>query len=81
MKNISTKKLYTYMRNALHTGATCGGHSKSHFNHVRANEYRDILNERGENLPTYDLATLCVDDGGWRSEQIKLGEFNGDGSQ
>ena len=81
MKNIPTKTLYTYLRNALKTGVCCSGHTKSHWNFVKANEYRDILNERGENLPTYDLATLCVDDGGWRSEQIKLGEFNGEGSQ
>jgi len=80
MKNISTKKLYTYMRNALHTGATCGGHSKSHFNHVRANEYRDILNERGENLPEHDLAALTPRDPVWYDAQLKLGEYNGEGS-
>ncbi len=80
MENISTKTLYTYMQNALYTGAVCGGHSKAHWNHVRANEYRDELNRRGENLPTYDLERLFVDDNGWRKSQIELGEFNGEGA-
>ena len=80
MTSISTKTLYTYMRNALHTGATCGGHSKSHFNHVRANEYRDILNERGEELPEHDLSLLSPRDPVWYDAQLKLGKYNGSGS-
>jgi len=80
MKNISTKTLYTYLQNALHTGATCLGHSKAHWNFVKASEYRDELNRRGENLPTYDLERLFVDDDGWRDSQINLGEFNGEGA-
>ena len=80
MKDLSTNTLYIYLQNALHTGATCLGHSKAHWNFVRASEYRDELNKRGENLPTYDLERLFVDDNGWRESQINLGEFNGEGA-
>ena len=80
MENISTKTLYTYLQNALYTGATCTGHTKAHLNYVKANEYRDELNRRGENLPTYDLERLFVEDNGWRESQTNLGEFNGEGA-
>lgn len=80
LTNLSTKTLYTYMRNALHTARTCTGHTKSHWCFVHANRYRDELNNRGENLPDYDLSRLFVEDGGWRSQQSELGVFNGEGS-
>jgi len=80
MENISTNTLYIYLQNALRTGATCLGHSKAHWNYVKANEYRDELNRRGEDLPTYDLERLFVEDNGWRESQINLGEFNGEGA-
>tara|TARA_R100001440_G_scaffold39871_1_gene59455 strand:+ start:195 stop:440 length:246 start_codon:yes stop_codon:yes gene_type:complete len=80
MENISTKTLYIHLQNALHTGATCTGHTKAHLNYVKANEYRDELNRRGENLPTYDLERLFVEDNGWRESQTNLGEFNGEGA-
>jgi len=80
MKNIPTKTLYTYLQNALCTGSTCGGHSKAHWNFVRANEYRDELNRRGENLPDYDLQRLFVEDNNWRKSQRDLGKFNGEGA-
>jgi len=80
MKNISTKTLYTYLRNALKTGVCCSGHTKSHWNFVKANEYRDILNERGENLPSHDLAALSPRDPVWYDAQLKLGKYNGSGS-
>lgn len=80
LTDIPTKTLYAYMRNALHTGATCTGHTKAHWCFVHANRYRDELNNRGENLPDYDLSRLTIEDEDWRSQQISMGEFNGDGS-
>ena len=80
LTNVSTETLYTYMRNALHTARVCTGHTKAHWGFIRANEYRDELNNRGEQLPDYDLSRLFVEDDGWRSQQSEMGEFNGEGS-
>lgn len=73
------QELYTNMRNALATASKCIGHNKAHWNYVKANQYRDQLNKLGENLPTYDLSSLFIDDN-WYNEQIKLGEYNGNGT-
>jgi hypothetical protein len=80
LSSISTNTLYAYMRNALNTATTCTGHTKAHWCFVHANRYRDELNNRGEQLPDYDLSRLFVEDEGWRSQQVEMGEFNGDGS-
>jgi len=80
LTNLSIKTLYAYMRNALNTATTCTGHTKAHWCFVHANRYRDELNNRGEQLPDYDLSRLFVEDDGWRSQQVEMGEFNGDGS-
>ena len=80
LTNLSTETLYTYMRNALRTANTCTGHTKAHWGYVRANQYRDELNKRGENLPDYDLSRLFVEDGGWQDQQSALGVYNGEGS-
>ena len=80
LTNVSTETLYTYMRNALHTARVCTGHTKAHWGFIRANDYRDELNNRGEQLPDYDLSLLFVEDDGWRSQQSKMGEYNGEGS-
>ena len=70
------------MRNALATKVGCIGHTKAHMNGVRANMYRDELNKRGENLPSFDLDKLFPSDSDaeWRSSQYELGTYNGDGS-
>ena len=82
LKSLSTETLYTYMRNALATECSCIGHTKSHYNAWYANQYRDELNERGENLPAFDLGRLFPSDSdiAWRSEQRELGTYNGPGS-
>ena len=82
LSKLTTKTLYTYMRNALKTSCKAGGHHKSRMNGVFANQYRDELNKRGENLPAFDLYQLFPSDSDadWRSEQRKLGVYNGTGS-
>lgn len=82
LSKLTTETLYTYMRNALITSCKAFGHTKSHMNGAYANRYRDELNKRGENLPTFDLYKLFPSDSDaeWRSEQEKLGVYNGTGS-
>jgi len=82
LSQLKTETLYTYMRNALATEAGAIGHTKSHFNTWRANKYRDELNKRGENLPTFDMVLMFPSDSDaqWRSEQRDLGTYNGPGA-
>jgi len=82
LSKLTTQTLYAYMRNALITSCQAIGHTKSHMNGVFANQYRDELNKRGENLPTFDLYQLFPSDSDddWRSAQRELGVYNGTGS-
>ena len=78
---LSTEDLQRYLRNALKTGCTCGGHSKAQSNYIAANKYRDELNRRGLNLPTFDLAIfVSKSECKWYWQQVKLGVFNGAGA-
>jgi hypothetical protein len=82
LSKLTTETLYAYMRNALITSCRASGHTKAHMNGVFANQYRDELNNRGENLPTFDLYQLFPSDSDadWRSVQRNLGVYNGTGS-
>lgn len=51
----------------MKTGATCGGHTKAHYNHTIADEYRAELASRGESIPSNE-------------ELYAQGAFNGAGS-
>jgi len=82
LSSLPNSTLYTYLRNALITNCRAIGHTKSHMNGVYANRYRDELNKRGENLPTFDLDKLFPSDSDaeWRDQQRDLGTYNGAGS-
>ena len=63
----SKDELIQRLANAMKTGATCGGHTKAHYNHTIAKEYREELASRGESIPENE-------------HLYSIGQFNGSGS-
>ena len=57
-----TPDLITILANCKVTGATCGGHTKAHWNDVRVREITKQLQSRGVEIPTdrwlYDNGTF-----------------------
>ncbi len=64
---IPTKKLYRHYANCCATYAEAGGHSKAHYNVLRAEDIAEELKVRGEEVPKQSVA-------------MKFGTFNGEGS-
>ena len=67
LKAFTPAELINRLANAMKTGATCGGHTKAHYNNMASSEYREELVSRGETIPS-------------DKELYAQGSFNGAGS-
>ena len=73
IQSAADNDLQNWLNNALATEAECIGHSKSYWNMVLANKYRDELISRGHEIPS-------IDEYENRKLFSRKGEYNGIGS-
>lgn len=67
LENKTTEQLIQMLANAMTTGATCGGHTKAHWNNVSERKIKEHLTKLGVIIPDKEYL-------------YSVGVFNGEGA-